>query len=40
MLNDKFLILKDEASTVIYGAGITDVTIKLWGYRIFALVIV
>lgn len=40
MVNDKFLILKDTASTGIYGAGITDVTIKLWGYRILAITIV
>ncbi len=40
MLNDKFLILKDSNSTTIYGAGITDVTIKFWGYRLLALVII
>ncbi len=40
MVNDKFLILNDDNSTGIYGAGITDVTIKLWGYRIFAIVII
>ena len=40
MVNDKFLILKDDTSTGIYGAGVTDVTIKLWGYRILAIVIV
>lgn len=40
MVNDKFLILNDDDSTGIYGAGVTDVTIKLWGYRILALVIV
>lgn len=40
ILTDKFLILKDDASTGIYGAGITDVTIKLWGYRLLAIVIV
>ena len=34
------MILKDDASTGIYGAGITDVTIKLWGYRLLAIVIV
>lgn len=40
MLNDKFLILKDNNSTTIYGAGVTDVTIKFWGYRLLALVII
>lgn len=40
MVNDKFLILKDDASTAIYGAGITDITIKLWGYRLLSIVIV
>lgn len=40
MLNDKFLILKDSNSTTIYGAGVTDVTIKFWGYRLLALVII
>jgi hypothetical protein len=40
ILTDKFLILNNDSSTAIYGAGITDVTIKLWGYRIFAFVIV
>lgn len=39
MVNDKFLILNNDSSTAIYGAGITDVTIKLWGYRIFSIVI-
>lgn len=40
IINDKFLILNDDSSTGIYGAGITDVTIKLWGYRLLAIVIV
>lgn len=40
MINEKFLILQDDASTGIYGAGITDVTIKLWGYRILSVLIV
>lgn len=39
IVNDKFLILKDVTSTGIYGAGITDVTIKLWGYRLLSIVI-
>lgn len=40
ILTDKFLILHNDASTAIYGAGITDVTIKLWGYRFLAIVLV
>ncbi len=37
---DRFLILNDDTSTSIHGAGITDISIKLWGYRIFAILIV
>lgn len=38
---EKFLTLKDkETSYSIYGAGFTDVTIKLWGYRILAIIVV
>ena len=38
---DKFITLKDkETSYSLYGAGFTDVTIKLWGYRILAIVII
>lgn len=38
---DKFLTLTDESSTYsLYGAGITDATIKLWGYRILSIVII
>lgn len=40
ILTDKFLILNNDNSTAIYGAGITDVTIKLWGYRLLSIVIV
>lgn len=40
ILSDKFLLLNDDNSTSIYGAGITDVTIKVWGYRILAIVLV
>ena len=28
-----------DSETVIYGAGLTDATIKLWGYRILAVII-
>lgn len=34
---DKFLNLSSDFS--LYGAGLTESTIKVWGYRIFALVI-
>lgn len=37
---DSLLTLKDEAETKIFGAGVTDVTIKLWGYRILAIVMI
>lgn len=38
---DKFLTLEDDSSTYsLYGAGFTDVTIKLWGYRILCAVII
>lgn len=40
IMTDKMLTLADEDSTVLYGAGLTDVTIKLWGYYILAAVIV
>lgn len=36
----QFLTLKDSEATKIVGAGITDVTIKLWGHRILALVMI
>lgn len=35
-----FLTLKDEAKTELVGAGTTDIIIGVWGYRIFAVVIV
>ncbi len=37
---DKMLTLNDKLSTTIYGAGLTDATIKFWGYNILAVVIV
>ena len=37
---DKFLNLQEDTAYSIYGAGVTDVTIKLWGYRILPLLIV
>lgn len=38
---EKFLSLQDGNTTYsLYGAGFTDVTIKLWGYRILAIVVI
>ena len=38
---EKFLTLKnEETSYSLYGAGLTDVIIKVWGYRILALVMI
>lgn len=37
---DKFLNLQEDTTYSIYGAGITDTTIKLWGYRILPILIV
>ncbi len=37
---DQSITLQDDNSTKIYGAGITSVTIKLWGYVIFAFLII
>ncbi len=37
----KFLSLENDSTTYsLYGAGFADVTIKLWGYRILAVVII
>jgi len=37
----KFLSLKDEnTSYSLYGAGFVDVNIKVWGYRILALIVI
>ena len=32
--------IQDEEETKLAGAGITDITVKLWGYRILAIVII
>lgn len=40
IITDKFLILGDDASTGIFGAGVTDIFIKLWGYRILSIVVI
>lgn len=37
---DQFISLKDSLSTKLIGAGITDITVKLWGYRILSIVMI
>ncbi len=37
---DKFLNLQEDTIYSIYGAGVTDITIKLWGYRILPFLII
>lgn len=37
---DRFLNLQEDTSYAIYGAGVTDITIKLWGYRILPILII
>lgn len=39
ILFEEFIKLDDVEGTALTGAGLTDVTVKLWGYRIFAVVI-
>lgn len=36
----KFLTISDKTSYSLYGAGLADISIKLWGYRILAVLIV
>ena len=38
--SERFLNLQEDTNYYIYGAGITDITIKLWGYRILPILIV
>lgn len=40
IVTNQFITLKDGLSTKLMGAGLTDVTIKLWGYRILTIVII
>lgn len=40
MVFNEFISLKDSASTKLIGAGISDITIKLWGYRILGIVMI
>ena len=37
---NEFTTLKDSLSTKIIGAGLNDITIKLWGYRILSIVMI
>ena len=37
---NEFITLKDTLSTKIIGAGLNDITIKLWGYRILSIVMI
>ena len=37
---NEFITLKDSLSTKIIGAGLNDITIKLWGYRFLPILII
>ena len=39
ILTGDMLTIKDENSTTLTGAGIADTFIKLWGYRLFSIVV-
>ncbi|MBR4261267.1 MAG: UPF0182 family protein [Clostridia bacterium] len=38
--SSKFLTIGDKTSYQLYGAGLADLSIKLWGYRILSVIIV
>lgn len=38
--SSKFLTIGDKTSYQLYGAGLADLSIKLWGYRILSIIIV
>ena len=40
IVSNQFITLKDGLNTKLIGAGLTDVTIKLWGYRILVPIII
>ena len=40
VLTSSFISLKDTLSTKLIGAGLTDITIKVWGYRILSILVV
>lgn len=37
---NEFIFLKDNLSTKLIGAGISDITIRLWGYRILGIIMI
>ena len=37
---EKFMSLQEDVTYSIYGAGVTDVVVKLWGYRILPILII
>lgn len=37
---NEFISLKDNLSTKLIGAGISDITIKIWGYRILGIIMI
>ena len=37
---NEFITLKDSLSTKLIGAGLSDITIKLWGYRLLSVIII
>ena len=40
VLTSQFISLKDTLSTKLIGAGLSDVTIKVWGYRILSILVI
>ena len=40
VLTGTFISLRDTLSTRLNGAGLTDVTIKVWGYRILSILVI
>ncbi len=40
ILIQNMISINDESNTSLVGAGMTDVTIKLWGYRILSIIII
>ena len=40
LYSSKFLSIGDKNTYSLYGAGLADVSIKLWGYRILAIIII
>ena len=40
MLFDGFMNISDSNNTSLIGAGVVDVTIRLWGYRVLAILII